>query len=286
MQFLYPIGLMALAASAVMAVSPSGAPQDKAPLHVQEPQLADMTAMAAVVQVVARAAALRPVSDTILPDTVLSTGMAGPAPFDADAYVVPLNEAVAGHVQTWYANDWWQWLMAAPKGENPQDDPTGRACARDQGEKVWYLAGALDGKPLRRKCSVPEGRALFFPVTAVYDTTAPSRPLTCAEARSSAKHVADAPVALQVTLNGARISSPGTHRIAPETCFDLTARIEGRTGAPMYPSATDGYWMMLRPLPPGRHVISFRAGAPDPQKPFGTMWQDVTYELTVEPAAR
>jgi hypothetical protein len=29
---------------------------------------------------------------------------------------------------------------------------------------VWFLAGARSGEPVTRRCSIPEGVALFFPV--------------------------------------------------------------------------------------------------------------------------
>jgi hypothetical protein len=42
------------------------------------------------------------------------------------------------------------------------------------------------------------------------------------------------------------------------------------------PNGSDGYWLMLRPLPPGRHTVHFSAGAAPP-------WLDVTYDFTVAP---
>ncbi|WP_425071736.1 hypothetical protein [Sagittula sp. S175] len=257
MQVFYSFGAVIAAATAVMAISPTSS-TEQAP---------------------------RPVAAEIAPATVAAKPAAKPA-FPVADYVVPLNEAVAGHTQGFYANDWWQWAMSAPRGESPQDDPTGQACARDQGDKVWYLSNAISGKAQRRRCTVPAGRHLFFPVTSVYDTTAPARPLTCAEARRSAAHVADTPVVMEIRVDGTLVPLPEKHRIAPEKCFDLTARMAPEAGvAPMYPSATNGYWMMLRPLPPGRHVISFRVGTPDTKKPFAKPLQDVTYDLTILPTA-
>jgi len=42
-----------------------------------------------------------------------------------------------------------------------------------------------------------------------------------------------------------------------------------------YPNGSDGYWLMLTPLTPGKHTVHFAAGAPP--------WLDVTYHLTVRP---
>lgn len=49
-----------------------------------------------------------------------------------------------------------------------------------------------------------------------------------------------------------------------------------RDGAPpAYPSAANGYYVMVNPLPPGKHEINFGGILPD-------MAQAVTYTLIVE----
>jgi hypothetical protein len=48
----------------------------------------------------------------------------------------------------------------------------------------------------------------------------------------------------------------------------------GETG-----SVTDGYWLMLKPLKRGHHVIHFHAASGDPDSPDFEL--DVTYFITV-----
>ncbi len=46
----------------------------------------------------------------------------------------------------------------------------------------------------------------------------------------------------------------------PQKCFNLFERIPDVYEVPsVAPSATDGFWAMLKPLPPGRHKLEFRA---------------------------
>ena len=71
-----------------------------------------------------------------------------------------------------------------------------------------------------------------------------------------------------------RAASLAHHRQASPECFDLAALSE--SGAKVYPAAADGYYVMLRPLAPGRHVLNFGGMLP------GDLSQAVTYELTVE----
>ena len=49
----------------------------------------------------------------------------------------------------------------------------------------------------------------------------------------------------------------------------------------VYPSATDGYWMMLKPLKEGTHKIKFRAEYNDPGHAFGRMVQDIEYDINI-----
>ncbi len=50
----------------------------------------------------------------------------------------------------------------------------------------------------------------------------------------------------------------------------------------VFPAATDGYWMMLRPLPAGHHRLEFSAAYHQPGTPVGRMTQDIRYDLTIE----
>jgi hypothetical protein len=46
-----------------------------------------------------------------------------------------------------------------------------------------------------------------------------------------------------------------------------------------YPSATDGFWVMLAPLPPGDHHLAFRAFYTNQGAPGGDAVQNISYEL-------
>lgn len=242
-----------------------------------------MQILYAIAAVIAAATALV----TVVPDTEPLPMPAMDGSFPVERYVVPPSQPVAGHAQGFFANDWWQWLMAAPAGQNPQDDSTGHACARDQRSDVWYLAGAVSAKPQRRTCTIPAGLHLFLPLSAVYDTTAAARPMTCAQVRASAAHVAAAPVTLRVTVDGSPVPAPERLRVSSKECFDLTARVDPAQGVgSLYPTATEGHFLMLRPLPPGRHLLTLKVGKPEETKAMAKVTQDVTYDLTVLPPDR
>ena len=60
-------------------------------------------------------------------------------------------------------------------------------------------------------------------------------------------------------------------RVASGACFDSFR------GSPS--GATDGYWLMLKPLPPGKHQLAIAASYRDGPK---QMLQNFRYELEVE----
>lgn len=65
------------------------------------------------------------------------------------------------------------WLLTQPKATNPATDLTGARCGSNQPlSGFWYLAGfwgVAPVSPVRRTCTIPAGRTLFFPlVNAVY----------------------------------------------------------------------------------------------------------------------
>ena len=67
------------------------------------------------------------------------------------------------------------------------------------------------------------------------------------------------------------IESLESHRQATRDCFDLAER----AGGGVFPSAGNGYYIMLRPLGRGTHTLNFGGILPG-------MSQAVTYTLKVE----
>src|SRR5690349_6300689 len=63
-----------------------------------------------------------------------------------------------------WSAEWWQFVASIPIPQNPVADDTGQNCALGQHGPVWFLFGSFGSTPVRRTCSIPEDRALFFPV--------------------------------------------------------------------------------------------------------------------------
>lgn len=86
--------------------------------------------------------------------------------FAANHHIAPPWSRPFGQSYREWAADWWRWALAIPAGSNPILDTTGADCARGQRGAVWFLAGTFAGVA-ERECTIPRGRALFFPLASV-----------------------------------------------------------------------------------------------------------------------
>ena len=78
--------------------------------------------------------------------------------------IVDKDKPVAGLQQNEYVNMWWQWAVSMPATESPVKDRAGVKCAVNQTGPVWFLAGGYGSSKIRRKCSIPSDKYIFFPV--------------------------------------------------------------------------------------------------------------------------
>lgn len=219
-----------------------------------------------------------PLSRTLI---VAFSMMAGSALADSNI-VVGADEKVYGKPLGEYANIWWQWANSMPDDESPVTDRTGARCHVNQHGRVWFLAGGYGSSKISRKCSVPKDRHIFFPVINMLKYPGDGKPLTCKSAKESAAMNNNFLRSFLVSIDGQKIVNPAFHRYASPDCFDLFDLAPKSMGAPrVYPSATDGYWVMLKPLPPGPHRIKFRAEYHNPGNGYGTMIQDIEYQLDI-----
>lgn len=190
-----------------------------------------------------------------------------------DAVLVPPAEAVAGRSQASWSEVWWQWAWSFPLDDSPLADDTGSRCAARQSGEVFFLAGTFGTRRAVRTCVVPRDRHLFFPLINFVAPPRPDGAGNCLQAMRAAAELTERPAGLVLAVDGVRFSGLEAHRQATIGCFDLGARLTPPTR--MWPSAGNGFYVMLRPLPPGRHTVEFGGALPE-------MLQAVTYTLIVE----
>jgi hypothetical protein len=191
----------------------------------------------------------------------------------ADSYLLPPDEKVANTSQEDWSRAWWQWAGSFENSISPVADQTGEHCARKQSGDVWFLAGTYETKRTIRTCTVPKGKYLFFPLINYVVMPRGNRPTSCFAVTSSAARMTEQVSSLLLEIDGKRHGDLAVHRQATRSCFDMGVSAE--PPIPIYPSAANGYYVMLRPLPPGKHTLNFGGALPG-------MLQGVTYTHLVE----
>jgi hypothetical protein len=197
--------------------------------------------------------------------------------------VLPINSHPFGHTYGEWSAKWWQWALSAHAATSPLLDTTGANCAEGQSGKVWYLAGT-GGGAVTRNCTVPHGKAIFFPIvnvvagSGVFDCepTVPGVPCDLSALRAVAASIMDNPMLLQAELDGRPLRNLSGYRVQSPV-FSLTYPPDSifGFGGTFTPQVADGYWIMLAPLSSGTHTLHFRGIL------NGGFDSDATYFLTI-----
>jgi hypothetical protein len=188
---------------------------------------------------------------------------------------------------------WWHWVLQAPGTNHPLLDPTGQYCqnAQDTSSPVFFLVGDLSGTVERSQCTVPKGKALFFPMINVEQDNAgidPSMASTADQLKASATSFLNSidPAQLVTEVDGQTLAGLDKGKEGP-TQFNYTVpdsdslyTATGMTGVSgtIDPAFSAGYWVMLPPLSSGKHDVKFGGFSNGPP----TFRVDITYHLTVE----
>lgn len=168
-----------------------------------------------------------------------------------------------------WAEKWIKWSLSISKSSNPILDETGENCAESQSGPVWFLAGTL-GTLVRRKCCIPPNKGIFFPVIEKECSFAEEgdQLKTEEELVSRVRHLMDVVLQLDVEIDGNKLENLYKYR-ALSNIFDLSFPEDNVYGVSKGKtrSVTDGYWIMLKPLPLGHHTIYFCGSSQIPKGP-------------------
>jgi hypothetical protein len=158
--------------------------------------------------------------------------------------------------EEWTAN-WWQWLLSIPKGSNPCNDKSGENFDKNQNnQNVLFLAGTFGGSA-ERQITIPSRKAILMPVIN-FTTSYAEEPTLKSESEliSRAKSDIDDIVKKVAIVDGVAIRDLDIYRITSAP-FDIMLPDNNVIEAtPGYTRAvSDGYWVFLQPLAPGKHKI-------------------------------
>jgi hypothetical protein len=211
---------------------------------------------------------------------VLSTAIGG----HPRSAVLPIQAHAFGKTYANWSAAWWQWALSIPADNHPLTDTAD--VSTGQKGAVWFLGGYFGSTTAARHCTIPPGKALFFPILNVECSTVEPPPFFGAdeeELRANAKAFVDPATDLFAEVDGVSIQNLDQYRTqSPLFSFDAPQpNVLGVAGPIQGESVSDGYYLLIPPLPVGEHTIHF--GGTFPQFNFTI---DVTYHITVSPAAR
>ncbi|WP_129778354.1 lysozyme inhibitor LprI family protein [Peristeroidobacter soli] len=193
-------------------------------------------------------------------------------------WIVPYYQRTAGETLPIWAERYWVWLMSHSRERNPTQDITGDLCGANQNGPVWFLAGGDAKARINRRCTVPQGKYILLPAFAQLMTSrldAPV-PISCTQFESQAL-AANGSGAIQadfIVLDGQRFDALYDYRPYTPQCVTIRG---GRGETVVKDAIFYGTWVMLQPLPPGDHTISFGG-----ELPALNTYRNVTYKIHIE----
>lgn len=190
------------------------------------------------------------------------------AALPTQAQLIPAAKPIAGATQEEWSKRWWHWAMSFEEEDSPVADRDGSLCASGQSGPVWFLAGTYGTARTVRRCRIPAGKTLFFPLVNFITFPPDDEREACASLMLRAETLTEAPAALVLELNGRRFPGLEAHRQATKGCFLVAPDDDA-------PAAANGYYVALGPLKAGRYTLNFGGILP-------SLSQAVTYTLEVK----
>jgi len=78
--------------------------------------------------------------------------------------VIPPQARAHGLSYGEWGAQWWRWAYSFPVDQFPPLQSGEGDCSLGQSGSVWFLAGTAGQGPVTRSCTIPSGKALFFPI--------------------------------------------------------------------------------------------------------------------------
>lgn len=228
---------------------------------------------------------------------VLTFGAASSVRADNPRVLPPQSHPYGKSHAEWSAEH-WKWTYSMPTDAHPLTD-TADVSAGQSGP-VWFLGGtwAPTTDPngnyvgiVDRHVTIPTGKALFFPIIDAEQSLAEGG-VDEADCRTTANYFADHAVGLSCVIDGRPVRNLAAYRtdspffdFGPLPENNLLGLPEGTTSS----AVSDGYFIMLAPLSPGRHTIHFTGAFVFTMEADGFDFSfslDITYLITVKPPGR
>ena len=164
---------------------------------------------------------------------------------------------------------WWKWCYSKADGSPTSDSSREPFTGIQRHKKVWFLGGSFGGKA-SRKCEIPGGRSIFFPIindliSFATDSHLKSESELSAYAKADLDETRIPPTHLNIDgfeipdIEKYRVQTPVFDIVLPprkpnsnEIGSWFSSQLPVKTRA-----VSDGYWAFVKPLQRGKHRIEF-----------------------------
>jgi len=189
-----------------------------------------------------------------------------------NAALFPRESHPYGKSMEVWAENWWRWLMSVPLSVNPNLN-LAADCGEGQSGPVFFMPANFVGqKNIVRSCSVEQGKAVGVNLSSVFnDFPCPDPSFKPAPGQSlfdflvaGAVDANGDIVTIEVSLDGVPLTDLlGYHFTSDDLLFfkgdfSLQATFDSCITGTWQPAAVDAYFIVLKPLAPGRHEITRR----------------------------
>jgi hypothetical protein len=230
----------------------------------------------------------RRISQALVTATLLATAVFSSAAAADDglrSQVIEPDTVIGGKTYGEWSAAWWQWAASIPVSSHPLVD--NGSCTVGQTGQVFFLGGKFcanntncNTSAVSRRCTVPGGKNLFFPIVNSVDSPPDPPRTTINEFRKVVQDIIDGAVSLEVDLDGQSLKDKDliAFRIQ-SSAFDITLpndNLFNVAAGTYFPAVDDGVYVMLEPLSAGSHLLHFTG-----RIPAFNFTLDITYYLTV-----
>jgi hypothetical protein len=213
---------------------------------------------------------------------------------NAEVAIIPPGQNYEGLNYGEWGAKWWQWVFSIPYagGQHPLFDQSGEYADIGQSGNVWFLGGVMwaNGQdppvgPVTRTITVPSGTALFFPIANGENNNVEATGLTLPQLWETQNWLYDLKDNnLYATVDGKPVQGLADYlTISPVFGIYLTSDnvlysawgIGEYDPSYVYPDVAAGFFLMVKPLPVGKHTITFGVK--------NLSWSmDIIYDITVQ----
>jgi hypothetical protein len=178
----------------------------------------------------------------------------------------PINARPFGRSLVGWAEAWWHWSFAIPLSQNPNDTATADPGENQHGPVYFLSNPPIDG----RTFDVPRHKVIAVLLSSVLNdfpcpdpTFHPAPGQTLFEFLSLGAAQADNVADLEASLDGVPLTDLTSYHVASHKLMHITGDLSLQvldaciTGSPQ-PAVIEAYFMMLRPLGRGTHVLTTR----------------------------